>query len=830
MTAGRKIVGLIVAMWFSALPLGRAQLLTVPTNGPDLLVIVRTDISGGASISVWPADAGRKLAPFLSELLHCQDSASLVGAGSNTVECSKALRRGGLALEAEVDLAAIEGNLDPSAGVELWLDCPRLGFESSSMAMMERGGGAARRIRSIRFPAGAAFPPLRFRFGYQRDQLAAIYLPLVALALATMLMAVIMARAGLAALSRSAVLLGTIVWMGAAAQFDAGDPLRILLYGTPLANLAALLVDFWPPFLCIAIGVAIGRRMRAGRNPGRNTGEVLGILASIPLVLTCAVGAIRSVTAGDWPVAAVWLAAAPILLLVRRFWIRARSRSKLVQVKSGELKDRVSAMAARAACPQVKVFVSFSTRSEMANAFAMPGRSIFLTAPLLRSLSKREVDAIAAHELSHFHHSNRSVWMSLGLAMIFCETPARDLLLFWPGGLLVAMLLPITVFFVSLQAARRREFAADAGAAALTSDPRAMISSLAKITRNNGSPNLNWLAEWFSSHPSTRKRIRALAAAARLDPAEVESLCSSDDPGDRYELSQDAGGEEIFTPSWQKVNSGIYGWMVIFSSCGAGLFVAGLLDRWTGTRFGGYGAVQVLAGMALGCMVTKALAAASLSSNYARLRRKLEDRLGVRGQIVGLAIDSEPRLYNGFRFSDAGLLRFERGRLCYRSERIAIALHPADVVEIGTVAASPSNWVRLQPMVRFRRPESGDLQAFILHTVSWLPTQGRLLKSIERWRATQNSTESTSLSGFTPIAGQPITTPTIFEAMRGFRVAGGIALFAAILACLILQAQWRYVVCALVVSAASYAFLWLPAMLYRPPAPTAGVTAPADMS
>jgi heat shock protein HtpX len=826
MSAGRKIAALALALFVAAWALGRAQSVTVRKMPPGLMVRVRAEISGDVSVSAWSRTLGREAAPALSQVVHCQGNVKADDSEPNMILCSRALRRDGLALEGVIDPAPIARSLDPSTGVELWLDSPRQAIDSFSAAMTEEDGGDTRSIRSIRFQAGSPPPPIHIRFGYRPDQMTGIYLPLVALALAMTMIAIVMSRAGLAALSRSAVLLGTIVWMGAAAQLHADGPLRILLYATPLANVAALLIAFWPPLICIAFGVAIGSRMRPGQTQGGKAGEILGGFAVIPLLLTCAMGSLPSFTRGDWTVTALWIAAAPIILLLRRAWIRKGARSRIVQLSSGELKERVAALAARAGCPQVKVYISYSKRSETSNAFALPGKSIFLTAPLIRSLSKREVDSVAAHELSHFRDSYRGVWMSLGIAMVLCETPARDMLLYWPAGLFIAMLVPITVFFASLRGMRGREFFADAGAAALTGDPRAMISSLARIARSNNVPlEMNAVAELFSSHPSTPKRIRALAAAARLDPAEVEVLCGNDDPGDRYELPQEgqANAGAIFTPAWQKINAGIYGWVVIFASCGASLLVAWLLSRFTGA-----GVVPVCAGIALGCILTKALAAAQMSANFAGLRRRLEARLGVSGQLVGLAPDSAPGLYNGFRFSDAGLLRFENGRLCYRSERISIALNPADVAEVAMVAASPSNWVRRQPMVRFRRPESGAVQAFILHPVDWLPTQSRLLKSIERWKAAGTSPQSTEISGLTPTAGLPFTNPTIIDAVRGFLVTGGITLLTAVAARSLLQAEWWYVICALAVAACAHVFLFLPSMIYRPPSLPAKLTAPLD--
>jgi hypothetical protein len=410
--------------------------------------------------------------------------------------------------------------------------------------------------------------------------------------------------------------------------------------------------------------------------------------------------------------------------------------------------------------------------------------------------------------------------------MLLCATPAREFVYLLPGGLVAAMMIPIAMFFAALHGTRKHEFAADASAAAVTGDPRAMISSLARIARVNERPHdMNAVVEWFSSHPSTPKRIRALAAAAKLDPAEVEALCVNDDPGVPYEVPAEEGGGDLFTPAWQKTNAGIYGWTVVFGSCAAGLVVAWFLDRFTG-----FGIGPALGGVVLGCALTKGVAAAAMSFNYAHLGRKLKEKLGAGGQLVGLAPDSEARIYSGYRFSDAGLLRFEGGRLFYQSERTTLALAPADIVDVGTVAAAPSNWLRRQPMVRFRDPESGMIHGIIVHTLDWLPTQRRLLRSIERWRTTESSPERTSINGFSPAAGQTFRNPTIAGAARGFLVTGGIALAAAIATCWTMRSQLQYVGWALGVTACVYASMLLPAIVYRPPSTPHEAASPVETS
>ncbi len=227
-----------------------------------------------------------------------------------------------------------------------------------------------------------------------------------------------------------------------------------------------------------------------------------------------------------------------------------------------------------------------------------------------------------------------AAWTALCIAMLLCETPVHDVLYELPGGLAVAMILPIAIFFAALRGSRKREFAADASAAALTGDPRAMISSLARISRNNDSPlAMNAMVEWFSSHPSTLRRIRALAARGETGSGrsgnpvrQRRSRRALRNPGAAR------AARDLFTPAWQRTNAGIYGWAVVFGSGGAGLLVAWLLERFTG-----FGVVPILGGIVLGCVLTKGATAAAMSRSYGRLRRKLAAKLGVDGQIVGLA-------------------------------------------------------------------------------------------------------------------------------------------------------------------------------------------------
>ena len=807
---------LAAAVCLTALSLVHAQLVTIQPMGPELQVAIRMEPTGEESINVWSRTDAVDLRTVLPEVLHCDAGIKPNQDGPNSMTCLKGFRRDGLALEGVVDLAPIERKFNGSTAIQLWLGYPHLGFESSSLPM-EKQPSPMRIDASARFNAGTVPPVIYVRFGYHPDQLAAIFLPLALLAFVLTAMAAMLARIGSAALGRPVLLLGMILWMGIASELQLGALAHILLYGSSLAHLAALIAEIWPPLFCVALGVALASGSQPAQKPRTGFGEVFWTLAIIPLILTSVVGALPSMMAREWLSAVPWLVAAPLFALLRRAWIRATAGSSVRQLTEGELKEHVSALVARAGRPQLKIFISSSPRSQVAAAFTLPGKSIYFTAPLVRSLSRRELDAVAAHELAHFDHSSRGPWIALVLAMLLFETPVAVALTDVPGGLMAGILIPLAVLFASLRLARRREFAADMASATLTADPRAMISSLARISRSNNTPLvMNPIAEWFSSHPSIHKRIHALAAAARLGTSDLATLTTTDDPGQPYQLPQEPATGQIFTPAWQTANAGIYGWFVLLGSSCVSVLVVWLLNQtaWPG-------ALRIFAGIALACLVTKGLGAAFLSSNYARIRRKLAAKLGGTGQFVGFAVDTEPRMYSGRRFADAGLVSFAEGRLCYRSERTSVALNPADVVEVVMVAASPTNWIRPVPLVSFRRPESAEIEGFILHPVSWLPSQRRLFKAIQRWKVEQASSEPTSIDGFERIAGQPWPKVRLASLKLAFGISGGATLIAAVALILASHAGWSILGYTLAITWCVQIFMFLPSLLFHPSAPKA---------
>lgn len=162
------------------------------------------------------------------------------------------------------------------------------------------------------------------------------------------------------------------------------------------------------------------------------------------------------------------------------------------------LHEIVYSLAKDAGIPKPKVGIS---NLKMPNAFAF-GRSkkssaVCVTKGILELLTKDELKAVLAHEISHIKH--RDVVMMTGISAIplLCFMAYRSIIfssLFGGrnrnrgGGILIAGLafaLYILTNFIVLFVSRVREYYADAGSAELTDKPEDLASGLYRITLSN---------------------------------------------------------------------------------------------------------------------------------------------------------------------------------------------------------------------------------------------------------------------------------------------------------------------------------------------------------
>jgi heat shock protein HtpX len=197
----------------------------------------------------------------------------------------------------------------------------------------------------------------------------------------------------------------------------------------------------------------------------------------------------------------------------------------------------------RANIPMPGVYI---VPSQTANAFAT-GRdpehaAVAVTEGILNILPDDELEGVIAHELTHIVNRDtltQAVAATIAGAISFLAQMVSYSL--WFGGgrrdgdrggnllgvMLTALLAPVAATIIQLAISRTREFSADAGAARLTGNPRALAKALQRLEATakqlplNANPSFEplliinpisgeFLGNLFSSHPATEARVEQL--------------------------------------------------------------------------------------------------------------------------------------------------------------------------------------------------------------------------------------------------------------------------------------------------------------------------------
>lgn len=192
----------------------------------------------------------------------------------------------------------------------------------------------------------------------------------------------------------------------------------------------------------------------------------------------------------------------------------------------------------RAGLPMPRLYM---IPQDQPNAFAT-GRNpkhaaVAVTQGITKLLSEDELRGVLAHELAHVQHRDiliQSVAAAIGSAITYLAY-----MLMWFGGdedsgplglvasLALVLLAPIAASIIQLSISRQREYAADAGGAAICGNPESLASALLRLEQGAAAipMQVNQAAEplyivkpfsgkgiagLFSTHPPIEERVRRL--------------------------------------------------------------------------------------------------------------------------------------------------------------------------------------------------------------------------------------------------------------------------------------------------------------------------------
>jgi Zn-dependent protease with chaperone function len=584
--------------------------------------------------------------------------------------------------------------------------------------------------------AGEPGPVLRLEFGLsRRDGLAATGLA-AAVLLIPVLWALLQRRRSLARADRDpgaafrfmrAMQLATLsVWVGwialclsagpahgseqlaAATGFDLARLLGVTsgsLLESPAFFLGWLLVPPGVASMAIhAVSASVDRRLRGAEWRSR---DVLGQAVLAQVAIFVPLGAILVgivyLLAFDFRLAFMWIAVGLVCVLVFAPLLVKSLDMTPYEITAGELRDRIFSLASGAGVTVRSVFAIPSTRGRLANAFAVRGDKVMLSALLVERLTRRETDAVVMHELAHLELRHPTM---IGLALFgaimvpaVCA-PIASLLLPLP------FYVPwVAIFAVALGGylwvRRRFEYDADARAVEVTRDPEALVAALAKVMRANMLPlAFGRVEELFLTHPSTMRRFEAIAARTGLPRERIaELVAAADAGGDSYPIPPSVASEAwVFSGKFRQSQKARIAWGLTANLVLTPVAVALAAESAAAPAWLAF-ALALVACAALHLVLCDVLPLAGYPALEARLAAKLE-RAGVRLDpaarvFVGIAPALEPRVYDGFFDWDLGFLVPGEDGLAYAGEHVSFTLRRDHVTEIRLVPGPPG-WFRSQ--------------------------------------------------------------------------------------------------------------------------------------
>ncbi len=183
-------------------------------------------------------------------------------------------------------------------------------------------------------------------------------------------------------------------------------------------------------------------------------------------------------------------------------------------------------------------------RNAFASGITQGNFAVTITRGLMNSLSKDELEAVIAHELTHIQNRDvrllivtiiftglfgflaQMVWSNLRYTMFYGRGRSKN-----KGSMIMAMIVIAVILWLGYMAtllmrfalSRSREYMADAGAIAMTKNPEAMMRALMRISGRDRIPettddiammcieNHKPFMGMFATHPPIEQRIEAIS-------------------------------------------------------------------------------------------------------------------------------------------------------------------------------------------------------------------------------------------------------------------------------------------------------------------------------
>ncbi len=521
--------------------------------------------------------------------------------------------------------------------------------------------------------------------------------------------------------------LGWLLWIVAFYTLRLDDWLLFLLPGDAAAWTAILAFQVVPPALAalachLYSGRLFARMEEVDLSPGELASETMSTIILPFFAVSLSLIGITLLSERTVFAAVTLVAAFLIATLAPRFSQRA-TRTLPHAVTVGPLRDRVFEMAQRIGVKLNQVYLIPGVRTRFANAFATSGNDVLISDFLLARLSRREVDAVLAHELAHLRHRHPGVlWfvMSLGvwlgarfvswiLETFFLSSflwkqgegkTVNDLPFDLVQGFSLFPLLFLAGLAIAFVLSRHFERSADAYAAMLTGDPEAVISALGKIARLGLQP-LRWgrVRETLSTHPAMIRRGEALALRHGISFQRMENLLTGAEAvdGERYEIPAPVmESERVFTSAFKSASNLRMAWVQLLILAGTAAGAVAWVERadlsgWP--RWEVYG-VCLLAGYAALLVALQFLSPLGYEALGARLAARLSregiDPLRAGGRFAGFGPHGEARSYEGHTVWDVGFVLLGRDALAYAGDQTRFRLRREEIAGVRLGPGSPS--------------------------------------------------------------------------------------------------------------------------------------------